>query len=137
MRPVWNELAYNLESFNPLFTAAVLKVQNTLGSSDYEARDTALAHLIQPLAGEYGLHHSIPLGNTHRQLFAEFYESVTGEQLSELLAQESPEDEPYRGVYAAVDEIMRTRDALEADGAQEARSKVRRGAHLKKNEVCA
>ena len=55
----------------------------------------------------------------------------------ELLAQESPEDEPYRGVYAAVDEIMRTRDALEADGAQEARSKVRRGAHLKKNEVCA
>ena len=89
MRPVWNELAYNLESFNPLFTAAVLKVQNTLGSSDYEARDTALAHLIQPLAGEYGLHHSIPLGNTHRQLFAEFYESVTGEQLSELLAQEN------------------------------------------------
>ena len=52
----------------------------------------------------------------------------------ELLAQESPEDEPYRGAYAAVDEIMRTRDALEADGAQEARSKVRRGAHLKKTK---
>ncbi len=50
------ELAYNLESFNPAFTAVLLKVQSTIGHSDYVARDLALKHLIQPLAGEYGMH---------------------------------------------------------------------------------
>lgn len=50
------ELAYNLESFNPAFTAVLLKVQSTIGHSDYVARDLALKNLIQPLAGEYGMH---------------------------------------------------------------------------------
>ncbi len=50
------ELAYNLESFNPAFTAVLLKVQSTIGHSDYLARDLALKNLIQPLAGEYGMH---------------------------------------------------------------------------------
>jgi len=102
MRPVWNELAYNLESFNPLFTACLLKVQNTLGSSDYEARDAALAHLIQPLAGEYGLHHSIPMGRTHRQLFAEFYESVTGEPLAKLMADEEQPPRAAKELYESM-----------------------------------
>ncbi len=43
------ELAYNLESFNPAFTAVLLKVQSTIGHSDYVARDLALKNLIQPL----------------------------------------------------------------------------------------
>lgn len=50
------DLAYNLESFNPAFTAVLLKVQSTIGHSDYIARDAALKNLIQPLAGEYGMH---------------------------------------------------------------------------------
>jgi hypothetical protein len=50
------ELAHNLESFNPAFTAVLLKVQATIGASDYVARDMALKNLIQPLAGEYGMH---------------------------------------------------------------------------------
>jgi len=50
------ELAYNLESFNPAFTAVLLKVQSSIGHSDYVARDMALKNLIQPLAGEYGMH---------------------------------------------------------------------------------
>ena len=50
------ELAYNLESFNPAFTAVLLKVQSTIGHSNYVARDLALKNLIQPLAGEYGMH---------------------------------------------------------------------------------
>ena len=56
MRRVMGELAYNLESFNPAFTAVLLKVQSTIGHSDYVARDMALKNLIQPLAGEYGMH---------------------------------------------------------------------------------
>ena len=56
LRKVMAELAYNLESFNPAFTAVLLKVQSTIGHSNYVARDMALKHLIQPLAGEYGMH---------------------------------------------------------------------------------
>ncbi len=32
------------------------QVQCTIGRSDYVARDCALKALIQPLAGEYGMH---------------------------------------------------------------------------------
>ena len=56
------ELAYNLESFNPAFTAVLFKVQNTIGRSDYVRRDVALKNLIQPLAGEYGMHNDEPQG---------------------------------------------------------------------------
>jgi len=92
MRPVWNELAHNLETFNPVFTAVMLKLQLTVGLSDYERRDAALQHLIQPLGGEYGLGASKPLAPTHRQLYSQFYESVTGEALQALLAEgEAPE----------------------------------------------
>ena len=34
LEPVWAEMAYNLESFNPVFTACMLKVQCTIGSSE-------------------------------------------------------------------------------------------------------
>jgi hypothetical protein len=49
---VFNELCFNLESFNPAFAACVLMVQKTIGVSDYVRRDMALKNLIQPLAGE-------------------------------------------------------------------------------------
>jgi len=52
LRPVFNELCFNLESFNPAFAACVLSVQKTIGVSDYVRRDMALKNLIQPLAGE-------------------------------------------------------------------------------------
>ena len=64
LRKVMAELAYNLESFNPAFTAVLLKVQSTIGHSDYVARDMALKHLIQPLAGEYGMHNGQEQGAT-------------------------------------------------------------------------
>ena len=85
MRAVWLELAFNLESFNPIFTATLLKVQCTIGLSDYTKRDDALHNLIVPLGGEYGLAQNKPLGKTHRVLFAEFYESCTGKSLENLL----------------------------------------------------
>ena len=34
----------------------LLQVQSTIGRSDYVRRDNALKGLIQPLAGEYGMH---------------------------------------------------------------------------------
>jgi len=86
LAPVWAELCYNLESFNPVFTAVLLKVQCTLGQSDYVRRDAALQCLIVPLAGEYGLAAEYKLGKTHRQLFADFYASVTGQPLDAFLA---------------------------------------------------
>ena len=33
-----------------------VQVQSTIGLTDYVQRDLALKHLIQPLAGEYGMH---------------------------------------------------------------------------------
>ncbi len=62
LAPVWAELCYNLESFNPVFTAVMLKVQCTIGQSDYVRRDEALQCLIVPLAGEYGLAPEYKLG---------------------------------------------------------------------------
>ena len=38
------------------------QVQSSIGHSDYVRRDTALAALIQPLAGEYGMHNDQPQG---------------------------------------------------------------------------
>ncbi len=35
-------------------------MQRTLGRSDYVRRDMALKNLIQPLAGEYGMHNNQP-----------------------------------------------------------------------------
>lgn len=95
MEPVWSEMAFNLESFNPVFTACMLKVQCTIGSTNYEARDRCLQRLIQPLAGEYGLHAGEPLDKTHRELFSEWYSSVTGRPLSHIL--DNPTLKPIDG----------------------------------------
>jgi hypothetical protein len=46
-----------------------VQVQSTIGQSDYVRRDMALKRLIQPLAGEYGMHNGEPQG-TLRPLFA-------------------------------------------------------------------
>ena len=40
------------------------QVQSSIGHSDYVKRDQALKNLIQPLAGEYGMHNNQPQG-TH------------------------------------------------------------------------
>ncbi|GMH38085.1 hypothetical protein BSKO_05969 [Bryopsis sp. KO-2023] len=87
LRPVFNEWCYNLESFNPAFTAVLLKVQQTVGVSDYCRRDDALKNLIQPLAGEYGMHNGQEQAKTHRQLFCEFYTSLFRESVQDLLAE--------------------------------------------------
>ena len=60
LRPVFVELCFNLESFNPAFTSCLLMVQRTIGVTDYVRRDVALKNLIQPLAGEYGMHNGQP-----------------------------------------------------------------------------
>ncbi|KAI3438417.1 hypothetical protein D9Q98_000848 [Chlorella vulgaris] len=86
LRPVMTELAYNLESFNPAFTSVLLRVQQTIGVSDYVRRDTALKHLIQPLAGEYGMHNSEAQAATHRELFSQFYADLMREPLEGALA---------------------------------------------------
>lgn len=86
LRPVFNELCYNLESFNPAFTACLLQVQKTIGVSDYVRRDMALKNLIQPLAGEYGMHNDQPQLKTHRELFSDFFLSLFGYKLEDLIA---------------------------------------------------
>ncbi|KAF8070855.1 hypothetical protein HT031_000936 [Scenedesmus sp. PABB004] len=90
LRPVFNELCFNLESFNPAFAACLLQVQRTIGVSDYVRRDLALKNLIQPLAGEYGMHNGQPQLKTHRELFSDFFASLFGYPLSDLLADSPP-----------------------------------------------
>lgn len=85
LAPVMNELAYNLESFNPAFTAVLLRVQSTIGKTDYVRRDNALKHLIQPLAGEYGMHNGEPQARTHRELFSVFYSDLMRQPLDDVL----------------------------------------------------
>jgi hypothetical protein len=86
LAPVMNELAYNLESFNPAFTAVLLRVQSTIGKTDYVRRDTALKNLIQPLAGEYGMHNGEDQARTHRELFSVFYADLMKQPLESVLA---------------------------------------------------
>lgn len=49
-----------------LLRVRCLQVQRTIGVSDYVRRDMALKNLIQPLAGEYGMHNNQPQLKTHR-----------------------------------------------------------------------
>lgn len=44
------------------YHAVMLQVQSSIGHSDYVKRDLALKNLIQPLAGEYGMHNNQPQG---------------------------------------------------------------------------
>ena len=73
----------------------------TVGETDYERRDAALAALIQPLAGEYGLHADQPMGRTHRALFATFYEDLLREPLADALARD-PAPRPSTTLFAAM-----------------------------------
>lgn len=93
-------LAHNLESFNPAFAAVLLAVQATLGGgSDYERRDAALAGLIQPLAGEYGMHNGQAQARTHRALFRSFYEDLLRAPLAAALAAD-PAPAPSAALFA-------------------------------------
>lgn len=47
-----------------------VQVQKTIGVSDYVRRDMALKNLIQPLAGEYGMHNNQPQRECCTQLEA-------------------------------------------------------------------
>lgn len=86
LTPVFVELCFNLESFNPAFTSCLLMVQRTIGTSDYVRRDLALKNLIQPLAGEYGMHNGSQQLKTHRELFSDFFASLFGYPLEDLMA---------------------------------------------------
>ena len=45
-------------------------MQRSIGHSDYVRRDMALKNLIQPLAGEYGMHNDQPQRESCRRLTA-------------------------------------------------------------------
>lgn len=96
--PLFSELCFNLESFNPAFAACVLQVQRTIGQSDYVRRDVALKNLIQPLAGEYGMHNGLPQLKTHRELFSDFFQSLFGYPLPQLIAT-GPEPVAAKALY--------------------------------------
>jgi hypothetical protein len=53
-------------SFGLSLLIRILQVQRTIGVSNYVRRDMALKNLIQPLAGEYGMHNNQPQLKTHR-----------------------------------------------------------------------
>mmetsp|Transcript_17101 Transcript_17101/g.47724 ORF Transcript_17101/g.47724 Transcript_17101/m.47724 type:complete len:333 (+) Transcript_17101:92-1090(+) len=114
LRPVLRELAYNLESFNPLFTAVLLKVQCGIGATDYVRRDHALKNLIQPLAGEYGMHNGEPQARTHRELFSEFYQSLMGEPLEEMMREDAAPALSVAAFDAMLKDVM-TAGSTDAD----------------------
>jgi hypothetical protein len=93
-------------------------VQRTIGRTDYVRRDMALKNLIQPLAGEYGMHNNQPQLKTHRELFSDFFQSLFGYPLTQLL-----EDSPAPGAAEALYEQM-MRDVLGGGGHADAVEKV-------------
>lgn len=62
----------------------------TVGESDYDRRDNCLRNLIQPLAGEYGMHNNQPQAKTHRQLFKDFYSSLFPDSSVSTLLEPAP-----------------------------------------------
>ncbi|KXZ50812.1 hypothetical protein GPECTOR_15g498 [Gonium pectorale] len=116
LRPVFNELCFNLESFNPAFTSCLLMVQRTIGVSDYVRRDLALKNLIQPLAGEYGMHNGQPQLKTHRELFSDFFTSLFGYELQALLA-DSPAPTAAQQLFASMLRDISTAGGREAEHA--------------------
>jgi len=119
LRPVLRELAYNLESFNPLFTAVLLKVQCGIGATDYARRDTALKNLIQPLAGEYGMHNGEQQSRTHRELFAEFYASLMGEPLEAMMAEEPAPARSVASFNTMLSDVLTSGGAAATDVVQQ------------------
>lgn len=113
--PLFSELCFNLESFNPAFAACVLQVQRTIGVSDYVRRDVALKNLIQPLAGEYGMHNGLPQLKTHRELFSDFYQSLFGTPLANLLATSAPPTHAPRLYHRMMRDILSGGGAVRDD----------------------
>ncbi|NET34158.1 MAG: hypothetical protein F6K19_19400 [Cyanothece sp. SIO1E1] len=72
-------MGYQYESFDMLFTLIAYHIQATHNISDYDARSRCMQNLLQPLCSEYGIEPERPLGSTHRSLYRDFYESVTGQ----------------------------------------------------------
>ncbi|MDL4774080.1 hypothetical protein [Actinomadura xylanilytica] len=67
------------EAFDLMFAIIASSVQATHDVSPYDARYVTMQNVLQPFASEYGIEPGRPLQNTHRKLYAEFYESATGE----------------------------------------------------------
>ncbi|GLI66723.1 hypothetical protein VaNZ11_010662 [Volvox africanus] len=119
LRPVFNELCFNLESFNPAFTSCLLMVQRTIGVSDYVRRDLALKNLIQPLAGEYGMHNGQEQLKTHRELFSDFFTSLFGYDLQQLLA-DSPPPAAAQLLFSQMSRDIMTGGTLSNDAMEQA-----------------
>lgn len=64
---------------------SVWQVQSTIGHSDYVQRDQALRLLVQPLAGEYGMHNDEPQGTASCQ---NFHNCISGLQINLMNVEE-------------------------------------------------
>ncbi len=71
-------MGYNFEFYDGMFACIAANVQMAMDAIDYTARYQAMQHLLLPFCSEYGIEANRPLLRTHRQLFAEFYQSVAG-----------------------------------------------------------
>eukprot|EP00889_Picochlorum_renovo_P007594 jgi/Picre1/34624/NNA_002092.t1 len=87
----------------------LLRVQSTIGKTDYVHRDNALKNLIQPLAGEYGMHNGEPQAKTHRELFSLFYADLMKQPLETVLSK-NPEPHFSKILF---DQMMRDLSAPE------------------------
>jgi len=67
------------EAFDLMFALIAASVQATHDQSPYDKRYVAMQNLLQPFASEYGIEPGRPLHSTHRELYADFYESATGQ----------------------------------------------------------
>lgn len=67
------------EAFDLMFAVIAANIQATHDESPYVARYVTMQNVLQPFASEYGIEPDRKLQKTHRELYADFYTSATGE----------------------------------------------------------
>lgn len=82
-------MGYNFEHYDLMFAKMSFTLQNTLYNTEYTVRYKTMQYLLQPFCSEYGIEANRPLYRTHRELYANFYRELVGQDIPEIYPQES------------------------------------------------
>ncbi|UKO97707.1 hypothetical protein [Nostoc sp. UHCC 0870] len=105
-------IGYNFEHYDLMFSKMAFNLQNTFGDTAYSIRYKTMQYLLQPFCSEYGIEANRPLYQTHRELYANFYRELVGQDIPEMYPEES--SNPWLQCSIRWAKIMY--DALDAEG---------------------
>ena len=76
-------MGYNFEYYDALFSLMLSNALFSMSDGDYTPRYRAAQFLLRPFSSEYGIEAGRKLARTHRELYADFYRIVIGEDMDE------------------------------------------------------